>query len=189
MIGRSRPVAVVGLFALALAFGDAAIAAAPAHAGSAASITCTGWTYTTYDPGLTNTVQSTAVVDEGYYNVITDHSPTGSCLAFGSSASSGQRDVTAQLDLSCNAILTETGVETIAWNDGQSTSFPFTADAAHVGSNTVLTETGVVSSGEFLGDDVVETFTAPNLAFLDCDTATGVTSLDYADIITILPPL
>ena len=35
--------------------------------------------------------------------------------------------------------LTETGVETINWNDGQSTSFPFTATAANVGSNTVLT--------------------------------------------------
>ena len=185
MIGRRRPAIFVALLALAL--GNAAAASVPAHATALASITCTGWTYTTYDPGLTNTVQSTKVVDEGYYNVITAHSPTGSCLALGSSASAGQRDVTATLNVSCNAILTETGVETINWNDGQSTAFPFTATAAHVGSNTVLTETGQVTSGEFNGDHVVETFTAPNLDFLACDTSTGVTSLDFADVITILP--
>ena len=126
------------------------------------------------------------MVDQGNLNVIGPHSPTGSCLALGSKATSGQRDVTALLSLSCNAILTETGVETITWNDGQSTSFPFTATAAHIGSNTVLTETGTVSSGEFAGDSVVETFTAANLAFLDCAT-TGVTSLDYATVLTILP--
>ena len=184
MIGNRRPAAFVGLMALTLGTGVAV--SAPAHA-AVAGISCTGWTYTTYSPGLTNTVQPTTVVDQGALNVIGPHSPTGSCLALGSGASSGTRDVTAQLNLSCNAILTETGVETINWNDGQSTSFTFTATAAHVGSNTVLTETGTVDSGEFAGDHVVETFTAPNAAFTDCETATGVTSLDYATVLTILP--
>jgi hypothetical protein len=78
-------------------------------------------------------------------------------------------------------------VETINWNDGQSMSFAFTATAAHVGSNTDLTETGDVVSGEFSGDHAVEKFTAPNLAFADCSTATGVTSLDYATVLTISP--
>jgi hypothetical protein len=44
-----------------------------------------------------------------------------------------------------------------------------------------------VDSGEFDGDHVVETFTAPNLAFTDCSTAKGVTSLDYATVLTISP--
>ena len=164
-------------------------ASAPAHAIDLATISCTGWTYTTYSPGLTNTVQPTTVVDDGYYDVITPHSPTGSCVAIDSGATAGQRDVTATLDVSCNAILTETGVETVNWNDGQSTSFPFTATAtaAHVGSDTVLTETGEVTSGEFDGDSVVETFTAPDLDFAACGTATGVTSLDFADVLTIVP--
>jgi hypothetical protein len=55
-----------------------------------------------------------------------------------------------------------------------------------VGSNTVLTETGTVTSGEFLGDDVVEQFIAPNLDFAACDT-TGVTSLDFLDVLAITP--
>lgn len=185
MSGYRRPTALVGLAAMALGAGVAA--SAPAHALSLAAITCTGWTYTTYSPGLTNTVRPTTVVDQGRLNVVGPHSPTGSCLAVGSGASSGTRDVTALLNLSCNAILTESGVETIKWNDGQSTSFSFTATAAHVGSNTVLTETGDVDSGEFNGDHAVETFTAPNLAFTDCSTPTGVTSLDYATVLTISP--
>jgi hypothetical protein len=123
----------------------------------------------------------------GRLNVIDEHSPTGSCLALGSGATAGKRDVTALLNLSCNAALTETGTETINWNDGRSTSFSFTATAAHIGSNTVLTETGTVTSGEFPGQKVVETFTAPNLAFTDCATETGVTDLDYATVLTILP--
>ena len=187
MIGKRRPLVLVALLALAL--GDAAVGSAPAHAVNLAQIYCTGWTYTTYNPGLTNTVQTTSVVDEGYYNVITDHSPTGLCAAAGSAATSGERTVTASLQLSCNAILTETGVETIVWNDDRSTSFTFTAEAAHVGSNTVLTETGTVTSGEFLGDNVVEQFTAPNLDFAACDTPGGVTSLDYADVLAITSQL
>ena len=185
MIARARPLALVGL--LALAVGDVALVSAPAHADALATITCQGWTYTTYDPGLTNTVEPTAVVDQGYYNEINSVSPSGGCLAIDSGATAGQRNVQATLDVSCNAVLTETGVETIDWNDNRSTSFTFTAEAAHVGSNTVLTETGTVTAGEFLGHHVVETFTAPNLDFLACDTAAGVTSLDYADVLEILP--
>jgi hypothetical protein len=187
MIGKRRPLVLAGL--LALAFGGVAAGSAPAHAVDLTSMSCSGWTYTTYSPGLTNTVQTTTVVDEGYYDVITANSPTGACPAVGSGATSGRRDVTATLSLSCNALLTETGVETIDWNDGRSTSFPFTAVAAHIGSNTVLTETGTVDQGEFDGDSVVETFTAPNLDFAACDTPAGVTSLDYLDTLLITPQL
>ncbi|MFF7637830.1 hypothetical protein ACFZB9_32490 [Kitasatospora sp. NPDC008050] len=160
---------------------------APAQADPTPGITCTGWTYTTYTPGLTDTVQPTTVVDEGNLNIITDHSPTGSCLAVGSAATAGSRDVTALIDLSCTQLITETGTETVAWNDGRSTSFPFTASVLRGLSNTVITETGTVTAGEFSGDHVVETFTALNLAFAACLTPAGVTSLDYADVITITP--
>ncbi|WP_330456418.1 hypothetical protein OIB37_05685 [Streptomyces sp. NBC_00820] len=184
MTGKKRLTTLVGLLALAL--GNVALVSTPAHA-AAGTISCTGWSHTTYSPGLTNTVRPTTVTVAGRLNVIDEHSPTGSCLALGSSASAGVRNVTALLNLSCNAVLTETGTETIEWNDGRSTSFSFTATAAHVGSNTVLTETGTVTSGEFLGEKVVETFTAANLAFTDCATETGVTSLDYATVLTVLP--
>ncbi|UWE11013.1 hypothetical protein [Actinacidiphila bryophytorum] len=184
MIGSKRLTVSAGLAALALA--GVTLTSAPAQAATG-TISCTGWSYTTYSPGLTGTVRPTTVTVAGRLNAVGPHSPTGSCLALGSSATSGTRDVTALLDVSCNAILTETGTETIVWDDGQSTSFTFTATAAHIASNTVLTETGTVTSGEFLGEKVVETFTAANLAFADCATGTGVTSLDYATVLTILP--
>lgn len=185
MNGKKR---LTTLAAALLSLAPAGLALAPAPAQAlGATINCTGWSYTTYSPGLTNTVRPTDVTVAGRYNVIDEHSPTGSCLAVGSGASAGRRDVTALLDLSCNAVLTETGTERIEWNDGHSTSFTFTATAAHVGSNTVLTETGTVVAGEFLGQHVVETFTAANLAFTDCATEAGVTSLDYATVLTITP--
>jgi hypothetical protein len=161
-------------------------AVAPSSASaSIASILCTGWTYTTYTPGLTNTTKSTTVVDDGNLNVIDTHSPTGSCLAIGSSASAGERNVTAQLDLSCTQLIVESGVETIDWNDGQSTSFEFSATVTRGLSTTVVLETGTVTSGEFSGATVIETFTAPNLAFAACGTPGGVTALDFATVLTI----
>jgi hypothetical protein len=181
MIGKRHVAAFV--CALGLALGCATVAS-PAYA-STASMICTGWTYTTYTPGLTNTAKPTTVVDDGNLNVIGEHSPTGSCIAIGSSATAGKRNVTAQLDLGCTQLIVETGVETINWNDGQSTSFTFSANVTRGLSNTVILETGTVTSGEFEGASVVETFTAPNLAFLGCTTPGGVTSLDFLTAIAI----
>jgi hypothetical protein len=181
MIGKRQLAALAGVVGLAL---GSAVLAAPAHA-SLATISCTGWTHATYTPGLTNTAKPTAVVVDGDLNVIDAHSPTGSCLALGSSATAGQRDVTAQLDVGCTQLIVETGVETINWNDGRSTSFTFSANVTRGLSNTVLLETGTVTAGEFAGDSVVETFTAPNTAFLACGTPGGVTALDFVTAITI----
>jgi hypothetical protein len=52
-------------------------------------------------------------------------------------------------------------------------------------ATTVVLETGTVTSGEFSGATVVETFTAPNLAFAGCGTPGGVAALDFATVITI----
>jgi hypothetical protein len=183
VIGKRQ---LASLLAVAVLTLVSAIAAPAAHA-STASIVCTGWTYATYTPGLTNTAKSTTVVVDGDLNVIDAHSPTGSCLALGSSASAGERNVTAQLDVGCTQLIVESGVETINWNDGQSTSFDFSANVTRGLSNTVIVETGTVTSGEFTGASVVETFVAPNLAFAGCGTPGGVTSLDFATAITIAP--
>jgi hypothetical protein len=181
MIGKRQFAALAAVLGLAL---GSAMVAAPAHA-STATISCTGWTHATYTPGLTDTAKPTTVVVDGNLNVIDEHSPTGSCLAIGSSATAGERNVTAQLDVGCTQLIVETGVETINWNDGQSTSFTFSANVTRGASNTVLVETGTVTAGEFAGATVVETFTAPNTAFADCGTPGGVTALDFVTVITI----
>ncbi|MFE1320257.1 hypothetical protein [Kitasatospora phosalacinea] len=187
MLRTGRATTLAGLLALLL--GSATLsAAAPAQAAPAAlaTITCTGWTYTTYSPGLTHTVRPTTVTVDGNLNVPGPHSPTGSCLAVGSTASAGERDVTALLELSCDQLLTETGVETVRWNNGTASSFPFTATVVRGLATTVITETGTVTSGEFLGGTVVETFTAPNLDLLACDSPGGATVLNFATVLTVL---
>jgi hypothetical protein len=184
MIRKRQLASLVSLLAFVL--GDAAAAAAPAHASSSA-IFCTGWTSATYTPGLTNTVQHTTAVVDGDLNVIDDHSPIGLCLTVNASATAGERDVTAPLNLSCTQLLVETGVETINWNDHRSTSFPFSANVIRGASNTVIIETGVVTSGEFAGDKVLEMFIAPNIAFANCNTPGGVTSLNFVTAIAITP--
>ena len=185
MIGRQRLGVGIGL--LALLTGTALGASAPAHAAGTGTISCTGWSYTTYSPGMTTTIRPLLVSVDGDLGLTDEHSPTGTCLASGTAATSGERDTSAVLTLGCDQLLTETGVETVAWNDGQSTSFQFTATVAHTAAAVVLTETGTVTSGEFLGEHVVETFTAPNTALLACVTPTGITSLNYATVLTILP--
>lgn len=181
MIGKRRLASFAGVLGLAL---GSAVLAVPAYA-SITTISCTGWTHATYTPGLTNTAKSTAVVVDGDLNVIDEHSPTGSCLAVGSTATAGERDVTAQLNVGCTQLIVETGVETINWNDGQSTAFTFSANVTRGLSNTVILETGTVTAGEFAGDSAVETFTAPNIAFAGCGTPGGVTALDFVTAITI----
>jgi hypothetical protein len=46
-------------------------------------------------------------------------------------------------------------------------------------------QSGTATSGEFTGDTVVETFTAPNIAFVDCGTPGGVAALDFVTAIAI----
>jgi hypothetical protein len=184
VITEQRTAALGALLALGLT--NALLWAAPAHA-SLPGISCTGWTHASYTPGLTTTVRPTTVVVDGDLNVIDDRSPTGSCLSVGSSATAGERDVTALLDLSCTQLIVERGTETITWNDGRSTSFAFSADVARLSSATVITETGTVTSGEFLGGTVIETFTAPNTALTACGTTGGVRALDFATVLTITP--
>jgi hypothetical protein len=169
---------------LTLGTVNALFGAGPAHA-SLATISCTGWTNATYSPGLSNTVRPTTVVVDGDLNVMDEHSPTGSCLAVGSAATAGERDVTALLDLSCTQLTVESGTETINWNDGRSTSFSFSANVVRLESTTVIVETGRVTSGEFLGDTVTETFTAPNADLTACGSPGGVASLDFATVLTI----
>ncbi|MEV7216463.1 hypothetical protein AB0O31_25650 [Kitasatospora cineracea] len=186
MLRTGRATTLAALAALpALLLGSASPAAQAAPA-TLATINCTGWTYTTYSPGLTHTVRPTTVTVDGNLNVTGPHSPTGSCLAVGSTASAGERNVTALLELSCDQLLTETGVETVHWNNGTSSSFPFTATVARGLATTVITETGTVTSGEFLGGTAVETFTAPNLDLLACDSPAGATTLNFATVLTIL---
>lgn len=160
------------------------VAAAPAHSAVTA-ISCTGWDHATFSPGLTNTLRSTTVTNDEDLNVIDAFSPTGSCLAVGSAATAGELDVAVVAPVSCTQIISLTGTHTIDWNDGQSSTIPYTATIVRGNSTTVITLTGTVSSGEFSGDSVVQTYTALNTAFAACSSPGGLLSLDLALTLTI----
>ena len=169
----------------ALAAGTTAwTAAAPAHAAVTA-MSCTGWDHATFSPGLTDTLRSTTVTNDEDLNVLDAFSPTGSCVAVGSAATAGELDVTVVAPSSCTQIISLTGTHTIAWNDGRSSTIPYTATIARGDSTTVITLTGTVSSGEFSGDSVVQTYTALNTAFAACGSPSGLPSLDLALTLTI----
>ncbi len=185
---RRRLASSAAVLALVVTFGDVTGAAASPARAAVAGISCTGWQYDTYAPGMTNTLQPTTVVLDGDLNVIDDHSPTGSCVAVGSSATAGQQDQTLPLlDISCTQLFVVSPPQTIQWNDGQASTFTGTATTVRGASNTVLTDTGTVVSGEFTGDVAVFTLVAPNTAFADCGTLGGVTALDFAATLTFAP--
>lgn len=171
--------------AVALAAGCAALAAAPAHA-AVSGISCTGWQHDTYDPGATNTEQVTTVTFDDYLNIINGNSPTGSCIAIGSTASAGEQGGSFTGDVSCNGISTHMESDTYSWNDGHSTTMELSAQVAIVGSNTVITLEGTVTSGEFSGGSVLLTLTAPSVDFADCSTPGGVTAFEFAETLTIV---
>jgi hypothetical protein len=185
---RRRTASFAVALALAAAFGAVAGAAAPPAWATVAGISCTGWQYDTYTPGITNALQPTTVGLDGDLNVIDDHSPTGSCVAIGSRATAGEQDETLPLlDISCTQLFVVSPPQTIHWNDGQSSTFTGIATTVRGASNTVLTDTGTVVSGEFAGDVAVFTLIAPNLAFANCATPDGVTTLDFAATLTFTP--
>jgi hypothetical protein len=174
---------VAAVAAVTLAAGCAVLAAAPAHA-SVSGISCTGWQHATYDPGVTNTSQFSTVTTDDDLNVTDTYSPTGSCLAIGSSASTGVQDTSFSGDVSCDTISAHMETDTYTWNDGHSSTMSLSAQVAIVGANTVITLEGTVTSGEFDGGSVILTLIAPTLDFAACST-TGVTTFDFAETLTI----
>src|ERR1700722_12107383 len=162
-----------------------ALAAAPAHA-AVSGISCTGWQHATYDPGVTNTEQLSTVTYHDYLNIINGYSPTGSCIAVGSTASTGEQDGSFTGDVTCNTISTHMESDTYSWNDGESSTMALSAQVAIVGSNTVITLEGTVTAGEFSGGSVLLTLTAPSLDFANCSTPGGVTTFEFAETLTIV---
>ena len=183
-MGRKRLMSWIAVPAMAVGT-SVLVAVAPAHSSAVTAISCTGWDHVTFSPGLTNTLRSTTVTNDEDLNVIDAYSPTGSCLAVGSAATAGELDVAVVAPVSCTQIISLTGTHTIAWNDGQSSTIPYTATIARGNSTTVITLTGTVSSGEFSGDAVVQTYTAANTAFAACSSPDGLSSLDFALTLTI----
>jgi hypothetical protein len=63
----------------------------------------------------------------------------------------------------------------LTWNNGQTSTFAFNQIATSVGGNSVITEFGSITAGQFAGSTAVETVSGPANS-LDCLSSRGLTS-------------
>ncbi|MFC8230717.1 hypothetical protein [Streptomyces sp. NPDC057287] len=80
---------------------------------------------------------------------------TTSCLNLGSSSS---------------------GVETITWSNGQTSSFSYNETAVNAAGQSTILRTGSITSGLFAGSAAQSAAVAPSLNALNCLAPPGITS-------------
>jgi len=161
-----------------LACAAVAIPAGPVAQAAVAAVTCTGTSPITYTPGLTFTARTITYTETDSFS---------SCTSSDPALTSGISTSTATGAFSCLSPLTlaEDPGYTIAWNNGQDSTFDLTYTDTIVGGVENVTGIGTVTSGEFLGatGTFVWVYTVPDP--LLCLT-TGVTSQSGTLVATIL---
>jgi hypothetical protein len=80
------------------------------------------------------------------------------------------------------------GTKIIKWNTGQTSTFSFNRVGSNVGGATVVTETGTITAGLFVGDTAVEEIIGPTLDSPECLTKKGVTDRVNTLKLDILKP-
>lgn len=144
------------------------IPAAPAQA-QVALVTCGGSQTTTYSPGLTNTAQTVQRAGQ------TLHTPCVSTAA--PFTFSGSTSFTSTSVLSCLSLTSaNTGTDLITWSTGRTSTFSYNRTVTVVQGQTVVTLTGSITAGDFLGSTAEETITSVSLDLTACSSAQGITS-------------
>jgi len=147
----------------------AALVALPpaAHAGIA-DITCAGTETQMFAPGLLLTPQTVA---------LTVHSIYSPCVStVDPSITFGTTDFGFASTLSCLDLLkSSAGTMAFNWSNGAQSTFSFNRSATTVGGELVVSETGVITAGEFSGDTVERIVTGPTLNTLQCLSPPGIT--------------
>lgn len=148
----------------------------PSHAQGLTLVTCVGTHAATWTPGLTNTVQTVTLSTQSLW----------SCPLPGTSASSEQY---VSQQLSCETLLKSGSLKwVIDWAGGETTTAQLNAVANVVDGNVVVTLTGSVVEGLYLGDNVAITVTDTNLgATLEsaCTSPGGLTNASGPSVLTI----
>jgi len=141
---------------------------APA-AHAVADITCAGTETQMFSPGLRLTPQA---------ETLTVHSIYNPCVSTGDpSITFGTTDFSISLPLSCLDLpRSSSGTMPFNWSNGSQSTFSFNRIATTVGGELVVSETGVITAGEFFGDTVQRTVTGPTLNTLQCVSPPGITS-------------
>ncbi|MBB5866840.1 hypothetical protein F4553_000219 [Allocatelliglobosispora scoriae] len=104
-----------------------------------------------FTPAVTTSPQTVQVMIRSHY---------GSCLSGVPGLTSGDSEQPYEAPgFSCLTLLTPNaaGTETIVWNTGQTTTLAYTAQVLSLFGQVIITATGTVTSGLFLGAATVRT--------------------------------
>ncbi|WP_147288145.1 hypothetical protein [Nocardia pseudobrasiliensis] len=146
------------------------IAFLPTAQATVGDLICgTGVEAASYSPGLTNTAQPETVTLNG---------TLGPCVSLKDlSVTGGSYHVVVNNTFSCLTLFgNASGVRTFTWNNGQSSTFTYTASIEKAESEVVATYTGTITGGEFAGDHALMVVTSASLSALQCATPPGVQS-------------
>lgn len=142
------------------------VTAAPAHAAGLA--TCALTATFTYSPGLLLQDQTVDVDSNRSY---------AACATTAPGVTSGLSIRTVTVTTSClNLGNSTSGVETITWNNGQSSTFTYNETSVNAGGQSTILRTGTITAGLFAGATAQSAAVAPSLNALNCLTPPGITS-------------
>jgi hypothetical protein len=178
-ISPLRPVrgaaALLGALALGATFA-LTTASAPARA-AAAAVTCTGSHSVSYSPGLLLAPRPVAA---------TARYALAQCISTDPGVTAGTSTVTLTNTISCLTLDNAgTGVLTLDWSNGRSSTFTFTRTATHPAGQTVVLATGAITGGEFAGDAATLIVTDLSVDLLACLAPPGVTGTSGRAVLTI----
>ena len=144
----------------------------------ALDVTCAGTQTVTYDPGLVLQPAATSIHFDNIF------APCVSATV--PDLISGVSIGTATRTASCLDIAEpDSALLTFTWNTGQTSLFSYNRTVTTVGGTSVVTLTGVITSGLFAGDTAINITTGPAIDLLDCLQPPGVTSRSGVIALTI----
>ncbi len=163
-----------GLAAVLLAGTGVVAAHSPAHA-AVADVTCTppGSVVVTYSPPLTLTPQNVTITVNSLYTPCI--SSTVPALTSGTS----NFTFTATNRSCANLVGAASAAPSVTWNTGQSTTMSLNSTANIIGGVYTVVTSGVVTTGLFAGDTVVQNATGPGTDILLCLLGLGSVSSVY----------
>lgn len=174
MIRNLRILMMGVLVAVALAVG------VPFNTAAAGilDVTCAGTQTVTYTPGLVLQPSPQSI----HFNNILAPCVSATVPELTSGVSIG----TAMRTASClDLVEPDSSVATFTWNTGQSSVFSYNRTVTTVGGTTIVTLTGVITSGLFAGDTAINITSGPAIDVLDCLQPPGVTSRSGVVALTI----
>jgi hypothetical protein len=160
----------------------APLAAASSAAAAVTQVDCVGSATVQYSPGITNASQSVTVTNSTHYTC-------EQALPLPVTTYTGSTHSSHTTEASCTDLLSApsgTITNVLIWDDGQTSTFVYTATAVRADSTTTTTLTGLITAGRYSGSDAVLQAVFPNPSVLECGAPGGVTSLTGDVVLTIV---